>query len=384
VPPGDEPTRTVPRLEDLLANVTRRGEILPQVDRELNFRLIARDNQMGGGGVAYDSMAITVQGAPFFLTSPNAGALEAGCQQPLTWVVGGGSVAAQVEALFADDGGFDFATPLTGAVANDGADVFTVPCQLGTEGRIKLQSVGNIFFDVNDQDLTVFNTPPVVEVSTAGGSVDEACELTVEFAATVTDACGVLAADVEVELFKAAENFTLGVPVVNLQQVSPTEVAVSGSVLVSDLLSSPAELAVQVTAADACGAETNDVAEAVVVDDTPPQLDVAVDPEVLWPPNHKLAAVVATVVATDNCPGVGVTLTGVSSDEPENGLADGNTAPDVAGADLGTVDLEVLLRRERAGTGDGRTYTLTYTAEDGSENETSDSATVTVPLALGN
>src|SRR5688500_1596252 len=254
VPPGASSARIIPNLQDLLDGITRAGEILPQVDRELNFRLIARDNRMGGGGVAYDSMQIQVVGDPFFILSPNSGSLAAGCSVPLTWQVGGGSVAPQVSALFSSDGGQNFTTPLVGPTANDGASSFVVPCSLGSDNRIKLQSVDNIFFDINDEDLTVTNTPPSVAVSTAGGAVDNACEFTVQFTATATDTCGVLAGDVDVDLIKGANNFTLGTPTINVQQVSSTQVDVSGSVVVSGLLSSPAQLTVSVTAQDACGA----------------------------------------------------------------------------------------------------------------------------------
>ena len=368
IPPTTDQTRIVPNLQDLLDGVVRAGEILPQVDRELNFRFIARDNLMGGGGEAYDSMVITVQGAPFFITSPNGGSIEAACEVPLTRQVGGGSVAAQVRAWFSGDGGQNFTTPLTDAIDNDGTDSFIVPCEPGSAGRIKLASVGNIFFDINDQDLTVFNTPPTVDVSTAGGTVDDNCEFTINFSATATDACGLLADDVVVEFFQAMNNFTLGTPVVNINQVNPNKVSVDGSVLVSDLLSSPAKLAVSVTATDACGSETNDYAEAIIIDDTPPEIEVALAPDTLWPPNHMMADIEATVVATDNCPGVSFVLTSVVSDELENGTGDGDTAPDIMGADPGTPDLEFSLRKERAGIGDGRTYTATYSAEDGSGN----------------
>lgn len=379
VPPTADSSRTVPHLPDLLDNMVRRGEILPQVDRELNFRLIARDNLMGGGGVTYDSMHIDVQGDPFFITAPNSGALEAGCTVPLTWQVGGGSVAPQVEALFSSDGGLNFDTPLTGPIANDGADSFTVPCQFGGPGRIKLQSVDNIFFDVNNENLTVFNTPPAVQVNTAGGSVDNNCEFTVQFSAEAVDSCGLNAADVEVELFKAVDNFTLGTPTINVVQVNPNQVDVTGSVQVSDLLGSPAQLAISVVATDGCGALSSDFAEALIVDDTPPEIDVALDRDTLWPPNHKLVPIEASVVATDNCPVVNFTLTQAVSNEPENGQGDGNTAPDIVGAELGTADLEFSLRSERAGAGSGRIYTVTYTAVDGSDNAAESAATVEVP-----
>lgn len=379
VPPGADPSRTIPNLQDLLDNVQRKGEILPQVDRDLNFRLIARDNLMGGGGVAYDSMVVHVQGAPFFITSPNSGFLQGGCAVPLTWEVGGGSVAPQVAVLFSSDGGQNFNETLAAATANDGEYAMTMPCTLGASGRLKLQSVGNIFFDVNDQNLTVYNNPPTVNVATAGGAVDNACQFTVEFSASATDACAINAADVSVALFKAAENFTLGVPTINTVQVSPTEVSVSGSVLVSNLLSSPAQLSVSVTATDGCGAQTNDTAEAVIVDDTPPQIAVSVSPGSLWPPNHQMVPIQANVIASDNCPGVSFTLTSVTSNEPDDGIADGNTLPDIQDTAPGTPDLNFSLRSERAGTGDGRVYTVTYTAEDGSENEAMDAAEVLVP-----
>jgi hypothetical protein len=87
----------------------------------------------------------------------------------------------------------------------------------------------------------------------------------------------------------------------------------------------------------------------------------------------------ANVIASDNCPGVSFTLTSVTSNEPDDGIADGNTLPDIQDTALGAPDLNFSLRSERAGTGDGRVYTVTYTAEDGSENETADSAEVVVP-----
>jgi endo-1,4-beta-xylanase len=46
---------------------------------------------------------------------------------------------------------------------------------------------------------------------------------------------------------------------------------------------------------------------------------------------------------------------------------------------LGTADLFFQLRAERLQAGDGRIYTATYTATDGSDNETSDSDQVQVP-----
>ena len=49
-------------------------------------------------------------------------------------------------------------------------------------------------------------------------------------------------------------------------------------------------------------------------------------------------------------------LVSVTSNEPDNGLGDGDTANDIVIVD----DLTVKLRAERSGTGNGRIYTLTW------------------------
>ena len=78
--------------------------------------------------------------------------------------------------------------------------------------------------------------------------------------------------------------------------------------------------------------------------------------------------------ATDNC-SFNCTITNISSNEPVNGLGDGNTAPDWEFVD----NTHVRLRAERSGTGDGRTYTITITCTDASGNSTSKQVTVLVP-----
>ena len=70
----------------------------------------------------------------------------------------------------------------------------------------------------------------------------------------------------------------------------------------------------------------------------------------------------ATVQVTDNCPGVSFALTSVTSNEPDNGLGDGDTVGDIQDAALGTPDTQISLRAERQGSGDGRIYMVTYTA----------------------
>lgn|GEM_PF-3495826 len=114
-----------------------------------------------------------------------------------------------------------------------------------------------------------------------------------------------------------------------------------------------------------------------------PALTVSVTPSMLWPPNHKMATINATVTATGDCGNLSVTLESVTSNEPDNGVDDGNTINDIQDAMVGTPDYQFKVRRERSGSGTGRIYTATYKVVDGAGFSVTESATITVPLSLG-
>jgi hypothetical protein len=136
-----------------------------------------------------------------------------------------------------------------------------------------------------------------------------------------------------------------------------------------------------ITLVQTSGIDTVDI---TVSDTTPPALVVLADPIVLWPPNHKLHEVQAHVMVTDVCdPDPDVVLTSLTSSEPDNGTGDGDTVDDIQGADIGTDDRDFLLRAERAGNGDGRTYTAVYHVSDDSGNSTNGLAQVIVPHDQG-
>lgn len=122
--------------------------------------------------------------------------------------------------------------------------------------------------------------------------------------------------------------------------------------------------------------------EGYVRDTTPPVLQVSADPSQLWPPNHRMVPVHVKVEATDDLdPAPVVVLVSVTSNEPDNGLGDGDTADDIQDATPGSDDRDVSLRAERSGTGSGRVYTLTYEARDAAGNVATRAVTVTVPVS---
>lgn len=118
-----------------------------------------------------------------------------------------------------------------------------------------------------------------------------------------------------------------------------------------------------------------------VVDTTPPVIvAVAADPNVLWPPNHKMVNVRVTARVTDTCSDTTWKIISVTSNEPVNGLGDGDTAPDW----LITGDHTLQLRAERSGKGTGRVYTITIQAKDTSGNlSVPKTVTVKVPKSQG-
>lgn len=71
--PTTDPTRTMPRLSNLLNNTLPVGEKYPAVNRIMDFRVMIRDNRAGGGGSGSDNMVVTVTSSagPFEVTYPN-------------------------------------------------------------------------------------------------------------------------------------------------------------------------------------------------------------------------------------------------------------------------------------------------------------------------
>ena len=112
-----------------------------------------------------------------------------------------------------------------------------------------------------------------------------------------------------------------------------------------------------------------------VNDDIPPQITgFTASKQALWPPNHTMRDITLNYTASDNCVGTPVVTVTVSSNEPINGTADGDTDPDWEIID----DHHVKLRAERAANGDGRIYTITVTVDDGCNPPVSQSKQVMV------
>ena len=118
-----------------------------------------------------------------------------------------------------------------------------------------------------------------------------------------------------------------------------------------------------------------------VIDTIAPTLAPVPDKTILWPPNHNMVDIKILANASDNSGGSVSLSAAVSSNEPEDGLGDGDMAPDwtepVINQDTGEITLQ--LRAERSGSGDGRVYTITITATDDSGNSSTAAVKIIVP-----
>lgn len=154
--PVASPSRTFPRLSDILNGSPSFGESLPVTTRTMNFRVTARDTRSGGGGVNSASMQLSVTAAsgPFTVSQPGSGTnWPNNSSQTLTWNVANTSVSpvscARVQILLSIDDGNSFPIVLANDTPNDGAETVTIPGVTTARGRVKVAAVGNIFFNIS-------------------------------------------------------------------------------------------------------------------------------------------------------------------------------------------------------------------------------------------
>lgn len=177
--PTTTPTRYFPKMATILAGGLVSGplpggdagantEALSSVSRTLGFRLTVRDNApysstapvtIGQTNFADMTVTVTSSSGPFSVTAPNTAVSWAGnSSQTITWSVANTTAApvscANVKISISTDGGTTFST-LVASTPNDGSEVVTIPNTPTTTARIKVEAVGNIFFDISNTNFTI-------------------------------------------------------------------------------------------------------------------------------------------------------------------------------------------------------------------------------------
>ncbi|MCB0239626.1 MAG: hypothetical protein KDH08_13495, partial [Anaerolineae bacterium] len=230
-PPGENqlttnPTRVFPDIDQILDNNTNAdtgvcptgpiapfapldvvecyAEFLPTADYagfagvnasplSLHFRFTARDG-WGGVNAADTTLLLATGTGPFLVTSPNAAATYKGLSmQTVTWNVAGTDLSpidtANVKISLSTDGGYTYPYILAASTPNDGSEMVAMPNVGTTEARVKVEAVGNIFFDISNSDFAIQAVPEVSNSLGEGGSqsVQYSDSLTPDVTVTASD-----------------------------------------------------------------------------------------------------------------------------------------------------------------------------------------------------
>jgi hypothetical protein len=198
---GTDPTRVFPDLAQILVNNTNAAtggctpftdvwptpvpfpdvdcysEFLPTADwvgfagdRTMTFRFTARDIRSGGGGVGNGDTRVTIAPAagPFLVTSQaTAESVAAGSSQEITWDVAGTNLppvsTENVKISLSLDGGWTYPVVLAESTSNDGSESFVLPNVDTDHARVKIEAVGNVYFDISATDFVVRGAAQQIE-----------------------------------------------------------------------------------------------------------------------------------------------------------------------------------------------------------------------------
>ena len=176
--PSLNSTRYFPRIADIVANSSPTWEVLPSVSRTLNFRLVVRDNAVGGGANDKVDIVLTVDGnsGPLLVNIPNSTGINwaALSNQTVTWNVANTNTApvscANVDILLSTDGGLTYPITLATNVPNNGSAIVTIPNNTTSTARIMVKGSNRAFFDISNNNFTISpcvipNPPSSVSVS---------------------------------------------------------------------------------------------------------------------------------------------------------------------------------------------------------------------------
>ena len=270
------------------------------------------------------------------------------------------------------------------------APEITVPGDLSasTVGRTAVVEYAASVIDLIDPAVTVSCSPasgaafPVGKTLVVCGATDSAGNsATASFSVTVADAAPptvTVPSDLTIEATSVAgaiAQFAATADDLVDGPLTPACTVASGSTF--PLGTTP----VRCDATDAAGNTGSATFNVRVVDTTAPKIaSVAPSQALLWPPNHQMVPLSVRVSVADVADAAPIcTVAGITSNEPVNGTGDGDTGPDweIGGG------LTFALRAERAGSGNGRLYTITVQCSDASGNSTSGTTTVGVPKSQG-
>ncbi|MGY0564324.1 MAG: tandem-95 repeat protein, partial [Paraglaciecola chathamensis] len=175
-----ESYRYFPALEDVLNDTVSFGEAYPTTDRELTFRITAKDSR-GGVDTADVTLDVTNTGSAFAVTQPTGSTVWQGnTAQTISWNTAStqnAPINCQSVDIKADlDGDDIFDSVLISDTPNDGEQAVFSPNTITTDARVMVSCADNVFYAVNPASFRITqgssNVVPVID-SQAVLSVNE-------------------------------------------------------------------------------------------------------------------------------------------------------------------------------------------------------------------
>jgi subtilisin-like proprotein convertase family protein len=167
--PSPNSNRIFPKLPTIMANQIDKTEFLPTYNRDLTFRLVVRDNHVGGGGVGTAELAMKSSAAagPFLVTSPNTTSDKwiKGQYATVTWDVANTDKAPinceKVNIRLTTNNGATFPIMLLENAPNTGRACVFVPenTPVSTQARVRIDGVNNVFFDLSNANFKIEAAP---------------------------------------------------------------------------------------------------------------------------------------------------------------------------------------------------------------------------------
>ncbi len=172
--PGGSGYRLFPTLTTINSGVSSIRERLPEVSRELNFKMAVRDNvpNIGAQAIASYKFNATAEAGPFKVTFPDIHAdtsFAVGQYVEITWDVANTDQppvdCRNVNILFSSTDGITWSDTLVANTPNDGRELVMMPRATG-RARFKVKAADNIFLSLSGKSVKV------VQPSIAGYSLD--------------------------------------------------------------------------------------------------------------------------------------------------------------------------------------------------------------------
>ena len=217
--PVNTTQRYFPKLDDVIAGQTSKGETYANTDRDLRFRLTARDNK---GGVDQQDLVVTVSTANQSFSLDNPQLWTGLTEQIIRWDVGDTTDdpvnCANVDIQLDSDNDRIFELNLAMATINDGQHAINVPNIASDNARLMLRCSDNIFYAITAEPFTIIAVQPVAPIinSQKTLSLAEDSQLTITLSdINVTDGDSSYPEDFSLTVFDG-ENYNL-----NQQTLTP-------------------------------------------------------------------------------------------------------------------------------------------------------------------